>query len=63
MACPDADKRGLRAWAEKVLEQSAVAQGSLRRNAGAGRLFEFRVDRARGAALVAEGQVVHAAIL
>ena len=48
---------------EEVLKQSGVAQGSLRRNAVAGRLFEFRVDRARGAALVAEGQVVHAAIL
>jgi hypothetical protein len=60
---PEVDERALRARVEEVLKQSGVAQGSLRRNAGAGRLFEFRVDRARGAALVAEGQVVHAAIL
>ena len=60
---PEVDERALRARVEEVLKQSGVAQGSLRRNAVAGRLFEFRVDRARGAALVAEGQVVHAAIL
>jgi hypothetical protein len=28
-----------------------------------GRLFEFRLGRFRGAALVAEAQVVHAALL
>ena len=60
---PEGDERALRARIEELLKKSAAAEGSLRRNAGAGRRFEFRVDRARGAALVAEGQVVHAAIL
>ena len=39
------------------------AAGSVRRGIGVGRLVEFRVDRWRGSALVAEGQVVHVAIL
>jgi len=60
---PDVDERALRPQVEALLRRARAAEGSLRRNAGAGRLFEFRVDRARGAALVAEGQVVHAAIL
>jgi hypothetical protein len=38
-------------------------EGTLRTNAGAGRLFEFRVDGHRGAALVFEDRVIHAAIL
>ncbi len=60
---PEVDERALRAQVEGLLRRSAAADGALRRSAGAGRLFEFRVDRARGSALVAESQVVHAAIL
>jgi hypothetical protein len=39
---PEVDERALRARVEELLKQSAAAQGSLRRNAGAGRLFEGR---------------------
>ncbi|OLC16180.1 MAG: hypothetical protein AUH29_05570 [Candidatus Rokubacteria bacterium 13_1_40CM_69_27] len=53
----------LRQSVQSLLQNVAKTEGTLRRNAGAGRLFEFRVDGARGAALVAEAQVVHAACL
>lgn len=53
----------LKARVQDLLGKAATVDGTLRRNAGAGRLFEFRVDVARGSALMAEGQVVHAAIL
>jgi ARG/rhodanese/phosphatase superfamily protein len=53
----------LRAQVEALLAQAAKVEGSLRGNAGAGQLFEFRVEGSRGAALVAEGRVVHTAIL
>ena len=62
-ALHDVDEPGLRGRVEDLLRKSATTEGSLRRNAGVGRLFEFRVAQARGSALVAEGQVVHAAIL
>jgi hypothetical protein len=42
---------------------AARAQGSLRGNAGVGQLFEFGVERSRGAALLFEGAVIHLAIL
>src|SRR3989442_613728 len=53
----------LRQSVQSLLQNVAKTEGTLRRNAGAGRLFEFRVDGSRGAALVAEAQVVHAACL
>ena len=59
----DTDERALRTRVEDLLKKSGTAEGRLRRNAGVGRLFEFRVEPARGSALVAEGQVVHAAVL
>jgi len=45
------------------LRAAVGAAGSVRRGIGVGRLVEFRVDRWWGSALVAEGQVVHVAIL
>jgi len=58
-----ADERRLRAMLDDVLRSAVGAAGSVRRGIGVGRLAEFRVDRWRGSALVAEGQVVHVAIL
>lgn len=62
---PEADGREgrLRQSVQTLLQSAAKTEGTLRRNAGAGRLFEFRLDRFRGSALVAEGQVVHTAVL
>lgn len=57
------EARALRSWLEDLLLKTARTEGSLRGNAGVGALFEFRVDRLRGSALIAEGQVVHAAVL
>ncbi len=53
----------LRGRVEALLGAAARAEGTLRGNAGVGQLFEFRVDRSRGAALIFEGRVVHVAIL
>ena len=58
-----ANEPRLRAGVEDLLGEAAKVDGTLRRNPGVGQLFEFRVDRFRGWALVAEAQVVHAAIL
>jgi len=58
-----ADERRRRAMLDDLLRAAAGAAGSVRRGVGVGRLVEFRVDRRRGSALVAEGQVVHVAIL
>jgi hypothetical protein len=60
---PDGRGGSLRQRVHSLLHDIAQTEGTLRRNAGAGRLFEFRVDGARGSALVAEAQVVHAACL
>lgn len=57
------NERKVRLRVLSVLERAARAKGTLRRNAGVGQLFEFRVDRFRGSALVAESQVIHAAIV
>ncbi len=57
------DERRLRAHADDLLKSAAGADGSVRRGIGAGWLVEFRLSRSRGSALVAESQVVHAAIL
>lgn len=59
----DRQEARLRGEVENLLHRAATTPGTLRANAGVGRLFEFRLDRLRGAALVAEAQVVHAAVL
>jgi hypothetical protein len=57
------DESRMRAHAEDLLKSAAGAMGPVRRGVGGGWLVELRLSRARGLALVAEGQVVHAAIL
>ncbi len=57
------DEGRMRAHAEDLLKTAAGTTGSIRRGVGAGWLVELRLSRARGLALVAESQVVHAAIL
>ena len=57
------DEHRLRAHLEDLVRATAGAAGSVRRGIGAGWLVELRASRLRGSALVAEGQVVHAAIL
>lgn len=57
------EEGALRGRVEEVLRAAALAEGSLRTNAGVGELFEFRVGGLRGAALTYEGHVVHAGIL
>ena len=47
----------------RVLRSAARLEGSLRGNAGVGRLFEFAIDKSRGAALLFEGHAIHVAIL
>lgn len=58
-----ADESRLRRSLEGLLRSAAKTEGTLRASPGVGRLFEFRVDRYRGSVLVAEAQVVHAAML
>lgn len=57
------DEARLRARVADLLGRAARVEGTLRQNAGVGELFEFRVEAFRGSALVAEAQVVHAAVL
>jgi ARG and Rhodanese-Phosphatase-superfamily-associated Protein domain len=57
------DERRMRTHAEDLLKSAAGAMGPVRRGVGVGWLVELRLSRARGLALVAESQVVHAAIL
>lgn len=57
------DEKAARARVEGLLRQAARVEGSLRANAGAGRLFEFTLDGRRGAALLFEGRAIHLAIL
>ncbi len=57
------EEERMRSWLEGLLRRSATVKGTLRRSAGAGELFEFQVDQFRGSALVAKGQVVHAALV
>lgn len=59
----DVDEPGLRLQVEALLRRAGGAQGTLRRRAGVGELFLFRLDRTSGSALIAEGQVMHAAVL
>ncbi len=60
---PGWDEPRLRARADEIVAGAAKVEGILRGNAGVGQLFEFRVDRLRGSALVFGGRVVHTAIL
>jgi hypothetical protein len=53
----------LRATLQGLLGAAASAPGSVRGNAGVGQIFEFAVERSRGAALSYESGIVHAAIL
>lgn len=59
----DPDERGLRSRVEELLRLAVKTEGTVRANAGVGRLFESRVAAHRAAALVFEGRVVHAAIV
>jgi hypothetical protein len=60
---PGWDETAARKRVESLMRGAARAQGSLRGNAGVGQLFEFGVERSRGAALLFEGAVIHLAIL
>jgi hypothetical protein len=53
----------LRGAVQALLAAAGAAPGSARGNAGVGQIFEFAVERYRGAALAYEGGIVHAAIL
>jgi hypothetical protein len=53
----------LRATLQGLLGAATSTPGSVRGNAGVGQIFEFAVERYRGAALSYEGGIVHAAIL
>lgn len=57
------DEAAARGQVESLLRGAGRLEGRLRGNAGVGQLFEFGIDRSRGAALLFEGQVVHVAIL
>jgi hypothetical protein len=57
------DEAWTRRRVDELLQAAARAEGTVRGNAGVGSLFEFRVPGGHGAALVAEGRVVHAAVL
>jgi len=48
---------------EALLRAAGKVEGTLRTSVGVGRLFEYRLDRHRGSALVFDGRVIHAAIL
>ena len=48
---------------EGLLRAAARVEGSLRGNVGVGQLFEFGVERGRGAALLFERAVIHLVIL
>ena len=53
----------VRSAVQALLAAAGAASGSVRGNAGVGQVFEFAVERYRGAALAYEGGIVHAAIL
>jgi len=57
------DEAAARARVDGLLRGAARVEGTFRGSAGVGRLFEFALDRHRGAALLFEGQAVHLAIL
>ncbi len=57
------DAAKLRARVERLLRMAGAVEGTLRTNAGVGHLFECRLEAHRGAALVFDGRVIHAAII
>jgi hypothetical protein len=57
------DEPRLRARLAELVRLAARAEGTRRPTPGSGALYEFRVDRARGTAVIADAQVVHAAML
>jgi hypothetical protein len=57
------DEGAARSRVDGLLRGAARVEGSLRASAGVGRLFEFAIDKHRGAALLFESQAVHLAIL
>jgi hypothetical protein len=59
----DAPDASLPGQIEKLLGQAARAEGSARRNAGDGLLFEFQAGSSRGVSLVYDGRIVHTVIL
>jgi ARG/rhodanese/phosphatase superfamily protein len=58
-----AEESKLHRSVKEVLESAAGAEGNLRGNAGVGHVFEFAAETRRGAALLFEARVLHAAIL
>jgi hypothetical protein len=60
---PTASEPKLRATLQALLTAAGSTVGTLRGNAGVGQVFEFAVERHRGAALAYEKTLVHAAIL
>jgi hypothetical protein len=60
---PEGKEALLRGRVEALLGEAARAEGLRRGNAGVGEVFDFRLDGARGTALLFEGRVVHTAIL
>jgi hypothetical protein len=60
---PSLDPHAHRARVEALLRAAATASGTWRSGAGAGQLFDFRVERHRGSALISDGHVMHAALL
>ena len=57
------DEAAARSRVEGLLRGAARVEGTLRGSVGVGRLFEFALDKHRGAALLFEGQAMHVAIL
>lgn len=57
------DEAWVRRRVDDLLQAAGRAEGTARGNAGVGHLFEFRAGGAHGAALIAEGRVIHAAVL
>ena len=57
------DEGAARSHTDGLRCAAARVDGSARGNVGVGRLFEFTLDRRRGAAMLFEGRAIHLAIL
>lgn len=57
------DEAAARSRVDGLLRGAARVEGTLRGSLGVGWLFEFALDKHRGAALLFEGQAVHMAVL
>lgn len=57
------DEAAARSRVDGLLRGAARVEGTLRGSVGVGRLFEFALDKHRGAALLFDGQALHVAIL